>query len=98
MVLEMTWKPPTDIDENVRQWMKAKGWEVTGAKYDFDREVYAWRHEVSGAPSPTASWHTVTRATHFVRASRSTPGCGRPVAVGSTIPVASGLAALSADL
>jgi hypothetical protein len=25
----MTWKPTVDIDQNVRRWMKAKGWEVT---------------------------------------------------------------------
>jgi len=50
----MSWKPKPDIDESVRQWMKAKGWEVTTTAYDFDREVYAWRHDVRGKkPSPT---------------------------------------------
>jgi hypothetical protein len=23
--------------------MKSKGWEVTGAEYDFERQTYAWR-------------------------------------------------------
>ncbi len=25
----MSWKPSADIDEKVRRWMKAKGWEMT---------------------------------------------------------------------
>lgn len=34
--------------------MKAKGWEVNcQPEYDLEREVYAWRHEVRGGPSPT---------------------------------------------
>jgi hypothetical protein len=33
--------------------MQAKGWEVTRTHYDFDRELFAWRHDVSGGPSPT---------------------------------------------
>jgi len=45
----MSWKPKPDIDENVRQWMKAEGWEVTTTDYDFDREVYAWRHKARGS-------------------------------------------------
>jgi hypothetical protein len=49
----MTWRPSEDIDEKVRAWMKAKGWEVTSTEYDFERETYAWRHEVGGGPSPT---------------------------------------------
>jgi hypothetical protein len=49
----MTWKPTDDIDREVRSWMKAKGWEVTRTNYDADREVYAWRHDVRGGPSPT---------------------------------------------
>jgi hypothetical protein len=53
MEQSMTWKPTADIDEKVREWMKAKGLEVNRTKYDFDREVYAWRHEVSGGKSPT---------------------------------------------
>jgi len=44
MVLEMAWKSPADIDEEVRRWMKAKGWEVTGAEYDRMKRVYAWYH------------------------------------------------------
>lgn len=50
----MTWRPTAYIDEEIRRWMKAKGWEVNcRPEYDFDREVYVWRHEVPGAPSPT---------------------------------------------
>ena len=33
--------------------MKAKGWEVTRTDYDFERQVYAWRHDVRRGPSPT---------------------------------------------
>jgi hypothetical protein len=41
------------MDQSVRAWMKAKGWEVTRTNYDFDREVHSWRHDVRGGPSPT---------------------------------------------
>jgi len=44
----MTWKPSEDVDQSVREWMKARGWEVTRTSYDFDRKVYAWRHDVPG--------------------------------------------------
>ena len=33
--------------------MEARGWKVTAVNYDFDREVYAWRHEQRGGNSPT---------------------------------------------
>jgi len=33
--------------------MNEKGWQVTHTEYDFGREVYAWRSEVRGSPSPT---------------------------------------------
>ena len=49
----MTWKPTEDTDRAVRAWMKAKGWNVTRVNYDFDREIYAWRHDMRGGPSPT---------------------------------------------
>lgn len=50
----MTWKPSPHVDGEIRDWMKAKGWEVNRPpKYDFDREVYAWRHEVLGGGSVT---------------------------------------------
>ena len=49
----VNWKPSEDVDEAVRSWMKSKGWEVTKVNYDFDREIYAWRHELKGKPSPT---------------------------------------------
>lgn len=48
----MTWKP-TDVDEQVRGWMKAKGWEVTATDYHFDQEIYSWRHKQPGGKSPT---------------------------------------------
>jgi hypothetical protein len=50
----MIWNPSADIDEKVRAWMKTKGWEVTSTNYDFDREVYAWRHGQRYGNSPTA--------------------------------------------
>ena len=28
----MTWKPSEDVDREIRQWMKAKGWEVKEAR------------------------------------------------------------------
>lgn len=34
---------PPDTDTEVRQWMKSKGWKVTGAEYDPGRQVYTWR-------------------------------------------------------
>jgi hypothetical protein len=33
--------------------MKGKGWEVTRTNYDADLEIYAWRHDLRGGPSPT---------------------------------------------
>ena len=49
----MTWKPSDPVDEEVRRWMQARGWEVTRAHYDFDPEVYAWRHDQRGGNSQT---------------------------------------------
>jgi hypothetical protein len=33
--------------------MEARGWPVTRTNYDFSREIYAWRQDVAGGPSPT---------------------------------------------
>lgn len=49
----MTWKPSEDVDQSVREWMKVRGWAVTRTNYDFDRKVYAWRHDLPGGKSPT---------------------------------------------
>ena len=49
----MTWKPSEDVDQSVREWMKAKGWEVTRTNYDSDRKVYAWRHDLPGGKPTT---------------------------------------------
>ena len=49
----MRWKPPDEHDREIRRWMDSKGWKVTGTHYDFSRELYAWRHELSGGKSPT---------------------------------------------
>jgi hypothetical protein len=32
--------------------MKARGWDVSRVNYDFERQVYAWRHDVRGGRSP----------------------------------------------
>ena len=48
----MIWKPTDDADGSVREWMKARGWEVTRTNYDSDRKVYAWRHDIPGGTSP----------------------------------------------
>lgn len=50
----MTSKPSEDVDQSIRQWMKARGWEVTCTNYDFDREIYAWRLG-AGLPLPCGS-------------------------------------------
>jgi hypothetical protein len=39
----MTWIPAFDTDAEVRLWMRAKGWDVTGPEYDSGRQIYAWR-------------------------------------------------------
>jgi CheY-like chemotaxis protein len=52
-ILPSTWKPPEDIDRAVRAWMKGRDWEVSRTNYDTEQEVYAWRHDVRGGPSPT---------------------------------------------
>ena len=49
----MTWKPTDHVDEQVRGWMWAKGWEVTATDYHFDQEIYSWRHQQPGGKSPT---------------------------------------------
>ena len=49
----MSWNPTGHVDEQVRSWMKARGWEVTATDYHFDQEIYAWRHPLPGGKSPT---------------------------------------------
>ena len=49
----MSWKPTEDRDEQIRDWMKGKGWDVSITNYDFTKEVYAWRQELPGGKSPT---------------------------------------------
>jgi hypothetical protein len=49
----MSWKPSDHVDERVRGWMRAKGWEVTATDYHFEQEVYSWRHQQPGGKSPT---------------------------------------------
>jgi hypothetical protein len=49
----MTWKPTDDVDREVCEWMRSKGWEVNRTNYDSDREIYAWRHQLPGGKSPT---------------------------------------------
>jgi hypothetical protein len=49
----MTWKPSTYVDEGIRRWVRAKGWEVNRTQYGARSRVYAWRHEVRSGPSPT---------------------------------------------
>jgi hypothetical protein len=38
--------PSEDHDREIREWMKAKGWEVTRTNWDFRQEIYAWRADV----------------------------------------------------
>jgi hypothetical protein len=47
----MTWKPTDHVDEQVLGWMRAKRWEVTATDYNFDQEIYLWRHQQVAAPS-----------------------------------------------
>jgi hypothetical protein len=52
----MNWKPPPDTDEEVRLWMKSKGWDVTGTEYDHERQTYTWRaRSVRSGHSPAIS-------------------------------------------
>lgn len=41
----MSWSPSAYTDNQVRGWMKAKGWEVSSTEYDSERMVYSWRHK-----------------------------------------------------
>ena len=41
------------MDEQVRGWMRAKRWEVTATDYNFEQEIYSWRHQQPGGKSPT---------------------------------------------
>ncbi len=37
------------VDRAIREWMETQGWPVTEkTHHDFDREIYAWRHDVAG--------------------------------------------------
>lgn len=47
------WKPPTDFDERIREWMAAHGWKANSTRDYFDEEVYAWREDTSTGSSPT---------------------------------------------
>jgi hypothetical protein len=41
-----------DIDENIQDWMKAKGWEVTRTpEYDSKKRVVTWFHEPQRGPA-----------------------------------------------
>ena len=40
----MTWNLSGYVDDQIRTWMKERGWEVTRTDYDFGSEVYSWRH------------------------------------------------------
>lgn len=52
----MSWEPTKDVDTEVRQWMKAKGWQVTGTEYDFERKIYTWKAlSIRSGHSPTIS-------------------------------------------
>ena len=46
------WEPSPAVDAAVRQWMTAQGLPVNSTRYYVDEEVFAWRHDLSGA-SPT---------------------------------------------
>jgi hypothetical protein len=47
----MSRRPPDDVDEKVRDWMRRLGWQVTRA--GFDGDTYAWTHEHRGRPTIT---------------------------------------------
>jgi hypothetical protein len=48
----MSWRPSEDHDQEIRR-LGSKGWEVTRTNYDFDREIYASRHDMPGRKLPT---------------------------------------------
>lgn len=62
----MTWKPSDDVDQSVREWMKAKDWGVTRTNWDAGREVYAWRHDVQGGSSRLAVYQPVPHDLHLI--------------------------------
>jgi hypothetical protein len=49
----MTWNLSAYIDDQVRTWMKERGWEVSRTDYDFGSKVYSWRHSAPGGKSLT---------------------------------------------
>ena len=60
----MAWKPADHIDEQVRGWMRARQWEVTATDYNFEQEIYSWRHQQLGGKSqryalPDPCWNTI---------------------------------------
>ena len=56
----------TELDRQVREWFASQGWPVTATHYDFDREIFAWRHEAR--PSYTLRISRVVQRTYG-------PGC-----------------------
>jgi hypothetical protein len=51
-MVQEEWRPSTEADAAIRQWMTAEGLAVNSTRYYLDDEVYAWRHEEPDA-SPT---------------------------------------------
>jgi hypothetical protein len=63
----MMWKPSPDIDQEVRRWMKAKGWEVSRTKtMTSNREGFLrWRHQANPPEELRSSLAGVWRLTSF---------------------------------
>jgi hypothetical protein len=53
----MNWKPTEYMDDEIRRWMKSKGWEVSRTHWNHEQQIYAWRHDVRGGKSPTVRIH-----------------------------------------
>jgi hypothetical protein len=49
----MTWNLSAYLDDEVRGWMKEKGWEVTRTDYDFGSKLYSWRYSAPSGKSLT---------------------------------------------
>ena len=49
----MTWNLSAYIDDQIRMWMKERGWDVTRTDYDFGSRIYSWRHTAPSGKSLT---------------------------------------------
>jgi hypothetical protein len=63
----MKWNPTAHMDEEIRGWMKGKGWEAnTHPEYDARKRICSWFHEPQRGPAIVAAEIRRQPAVHLV--------------------------------